>query len=442
MITPWHQMIIEENQAIDSVEEDLKKEVAARTQAEAKLRLVEDRFSALENRLRQAEKMEAVGQLAAGIAHDFNNILTIIQGHSTMLLSAENLDSETAESLRQVTEAADRATALTRQLLAFSRRQMMQPKVLQLNSLIQQMSDMLRRLIGEQIVLQWHCPEDLSPIYADSCNIEQILLNLAVNARDAMPKGGQLVIKVADVAIDAAAAAKNPEARAGNFVCMSVTDTGCGMDAATQSRIFEPFFTTKDIGRGTGVGLSTVYGIVKQHEGWIEVSSVLGHGTTFKTFLPVSSSMAPKDEAKPTFSENLGGDETILIVEDQDLIRDLVRTVLRKYGYRTLEASNGVEALKVWEDHRDQIDLLLTDMVMPAGISGKDLAKRLVAEQQQLKVVYTSGYNTDLLGQEFHVKKDTSFLQKPYQAQFLAKTVRDCLDAPARSHDTQIVTVG
>jgi len=435
-------MIIEDNRVKASVEVELKKEVAARTQAEAKLRLAEERYSALENRLRQAEKMEAVGQLAAGIAHDFNNILTIIQGHSTMLLSAENLDSETSESLQQVSQAADRATALTRQLLAFSRRQMMQPKVLHLNALIQQMSDMLRRLIGEQIVLQCHCPEDLSPIYADGCNIEQILLNLSVNARDAMPKGGQLIIKAIDVTIDASTAARNPEARAGKFVCLSVTDTGCGMDAATQSHIFEPFFTTKEIGRGTGVGLSTVYGIVKQHEGWIEVHSVIGHGTTFKILMPVTDATTPKDDAKPTFSENLGGDETILIVEDQDLIRDLVRTVLQKYGYRTLEASNGVEALKVWEDHRDQIDLLLTDMVMPAGISGKDLAKRLLAEQRQLKVVYTSGYNTDLLGQEFHVKKDTTFLQKPYQAQFLAKTVRDCLDSPARSLDAQIVTMG
>jgi CheY-like chemotaxis protein len=220
---------------------------------------------------------------------------------------------------------------------------------------------------------------------------------------------------------------------------MSVTDTGCGMDAATQSRMFEPFFTTKEVGRGTGVGLSTVYGIVKQHEGWIEISSAVGQGTTFNIFFPVTTNTDSTNEPKPAFSENLNGNETILIVEDQDLIRDLVRTVLQKYGYRTLEASNGVEALKVWELHRDKIDLLLTDMVMPAGMSGKDLAKRLVAEQQQLKVVYTSGYNCDLLGQEFHVKKDTTFLQKPYQAQFLAKTVRDCLDAPARCHETQMI---
>jgi signal transduction histidine kinase len=411
------------------VETSPKEEKAARMALENRFGALQERFAKLEQRLRQAEKMEAVGQLAAGIAHDFNNILTIIQGHSTMLLSAGNLSPDTYESLGQISQAADRATALTRQLLAFSRRQMMQPKVIPLNKVIEQIRDMLCRLIGEHIMLRCECAADLPPIYADACNIEQILLNLSVNARDAMPEGGQLLIKTSAVILDAKEAARHPEARAGYFVCLGVTDTGCGMDAVTQRRIFEPFFTTKETGQGTGVGLFTVYGIVKQHEGWIEISSAPGKGSTFNIFLPVSNQPVSEAPAKPTFEANLRGVETILIVEDQDLIRDLVRTVLQKYGYRTLEAGDGVEALKVWEEHRGEIDLLLTDIVMPAGVSGKELAKRLLAQDKGLKVVYTSGYNTDLLGEEFHLKKDTSFLQKPYQAQFLAKIVRDCLDA-------------
>lgn len=382
----------------------------------------------MEAQLRQAQKMESVGQLAAGVAHDFNNILTIIQGHAGLTLSVPSLASDLAESARQISLAAERGGNLTRQLLMFSRKQIMQPQLLDLNETIKNVSTMLRALLGEHVSLRRRLKEDLPAIHADPGMMEQVLVNLAVNARDAMPKGGNLTVNTFTCEIDAGYVARHPDARPGHFVCLNVNDSGHGMDAATLAHIFEPFFTTKEIGRGTGLGLATVYGIVKQHQGWVEVESQVGEGTTFKVFLPGISKRVPFSEStKPTQAP--GGDETILVVEDETALRDLVQEILEKKGYRVLPASNGSQALKVWQSHRDEIHLLLTDMMMPGDLSGRELAERVVAEKPDVKVIYTSGYSLDVVGPDFAIKDGFTFLQKPYHSETLAQTVRDCLNA-------------
>jgi len=385
----------------------------------------------LESQLRQAQKMEAVGQLAAGIAHDFNNLLTVIQGHVSLRLASPRLDSEMTESLKQVLSAAERASALTSQLLAFSRKQIMQPRPLNLNELIENMSQMLRRLIGEYVHLRCEGPAELPCVFADPCNIEQVIMNLAVNARDAMPQGGQLTVRTAPVETDADYVWRNPEARAGRFVCLSVTDTGCGMDPLTKSRIFEPFFTTKDVGKGTGMGLATVYGIVKQHNGWVEVGSEVGHGTTFQVFLPVTEKSPEIIVEKP---EPLlpGGRERILMVEDEALLRELVESVLVERGYRVLTASSAVEALQIWNEHNAEIDLLLTDIVMPGGMTGRQLAEQLQPRDPNLKVIFTSGYSPEAVAGDFALQEGINFLPKPYHPRTLVQMVRNCLDEAKR----------
>ena len=381
----------------------------------------------LEAQLRQAQKMESVGQLAAGVAHDFNNILTIIQGHAGLMNSEPKLDPDLAESGRQIALAAERAANLTRQLLMFSRKQIMQPQLLDLNEVIHNLSKMLRALIGEQVDLQRNTADNLCPIYADPGMMEQILVNLSVNARDAMPRGGTLTIGTRFAGIDPGYVQRHPEAKEGNYLCLSVLDTGHGMDAATLSRIFEPFFTTKEIGKGTGLGLATVYGIVQQHQGWIEVESQVGQGTTFKVFFPAATKAAPKDATSPR-QDILGGDETILLVEDEPALRELVQEILEKKGYRVLEACTGVQALKVWAEHKDEIDLLLTDMMMPEGVSGRELAERVLQERADLKVIYSSGYSLDVVGTESAMQEGINFLQKPYDPETLARMVRSCLN--------------
>lgn len=382
----------------------------------------------LENQLRQAQKMEAVGQLAAGVAHDFNNLLTVIQGHVSLRLASPNLEPVMTESLKQVLSAAERAAALTSQLLAFSRKQIMQPRALDLNELIGNLSHMLRRLIGEHINLQCEWSTEMPCVFADACNLEQVILNLTVNARDAMPQGGDLTLRTAIVETDTDYAWRNPEARTGRFVCLTVTDTGCGMDTVTQSHIFEPFFTTKDVGKGTGMGLATVYGIVKQHNGWIEVSSEVGQGTTFQIFLPVTEK-SPESIIETTELRPLrGGQETILMVEDEPLLRELVQCVLQEHGYRILAASSGVEALRIWNEHHGEIDLLLTDMVMPGGMTGRQLAEQLEPCDSNLKVIFTSGYSQDVVARDFTLNEGINFLPKPYHPPTLVEMVRKCLD--------------
>jgi PAS domain S-box-containing protein len=382
----------------------------------------------LEEQFRQSQKMEAFGQLAGGVAHDFNNILAVIMGYSNLLMGDEDFKPVIKEQLKQVYSAGERAANLTRQLLTFSRKKEMQVSPLDLNKVIAEMTKMLGRIIGEDIKLQCSYASNLPAIQADEGMMEQVVMNLAVNARDAMAKGGQLTIGTERVVIDAVYVRGNPEARAGKFICLSVRDTGCGMTPEIQARIFEPFFTTKGVGKGTGLGLATVFGIMKQHQGWLEVESEVGVGTTFKVFLPASPRPAASAEQAAAETKIRGGAETILLVEDEVALRALTKIILQRYGYRVLEAASGVEALEVWEKQGAPVDLLLTDMIMPDGVTGRELAKQLQARQPGLKVIYVSGYNMESEGTTFRLREGTVFLQKPYHPQKLVQAVRDALD--------------
>jgi len=389
---------------------------------------ITDRLS-LEAQLRQSQKMESVGQLAAGVAHDFNNMLTIIQGHSGMLLAKSAQKSDLMDSAQAIYFASERAANLTRQLLMFSRKNVMQPRLLDLRDVVLHMSKMLERLLGETISLEFRAPSEIPLVLADAGMIEQVVMNLAVNARDAMPKGGSLAIALSSVQLDDAYLQAHPAARTGPFVSVRVTDTGSGMDQDTMSRIFEPFFTTKEIGKGTGLGLATVYGIVNQHEGWIEVLSELGKGTSFTLFFPAGTKpVQARPPSTQTSTEIRGGKETILIVEDESVLRDMAHMILQECGYHILEASSGREALKVWERHSDAIDLVLTDVVMPEGISGVDLAQKLYATKPSVRIIFASGYSMDSLDTSAVRDGRAAFLQKPYTHITLAKAVRDCLD--------------
>jgi PAS domain S-box-containing protein len=383
---------------------------------------------ALEHQLHQAQKMESVGQLAAGIAHDFNNIMTVILGHGSLLSLEPGLGESAQESCQQVTAAAQRAADLTRQLLAFSRKQMMNRRTLDLNEIIANLTKMLARLLGEHIELKV-VGTDLPAIKADAGMVEQIIINLAVNARDAMPQGGRLEIATRQAAFTEADVERNPESRIGRFVCLSVSDTGCGMDKATLEHLFEPFFTTKGVGKGTGLGLATVYGIVKQHEGWSEVTSEPLQGTRFDIFLPAcnESPAFAAGEAAPALAFQ-GGRETILVVEDEPSLRQLVQRVLREHNYQVFSAATGKEALRVWQNQTDTLDLLLTDLVMPDGMSGRDLANHLRQKKPGLKVIYASGYSAELAAVEASLEEDIRFLPKPFVPATLVQAVRDCLD--------------
>lgn len=391
---------------------------------------ITDRQS-LEEQLRQVQKMDSIGHLAGGVAHDFNNILTVIQGHASLLLTTQNLTGAIAESVQEISLAAERAASLTRQLLMFSRRQVMHRKILNLNGVVENMGKMLQRILGEDIRLETHFATEESFIAADVGMIEQILLNLVVNSRDAMPNGGQLTIGTELVRISAAEAEPIPEAAPGDFVCLNVGDTGCGIAPENLARIYEPFFTTKDVGKGTGLGLATVYGIVKQHQGWIQVASELGKGTTFKIYFPFRPEKVT-EAARPGEGKIVrGGSETILVVEDEVRLRYLVASLLERYGYKVIEATNGHAALKIWEQQKDQVDLLLTDIVMPDGITGRELADRLKASKPGLKVIYTSGYSPEVVRQGITIEEGINFIQKPYQPAHLAETLRRALDQPA-----------
>ena len=382
----------------------------------------------MEAQLRQMQKIECVGQLAAGVAHDFNNILTIIHGHAGLILSDLGLDPILADSARQISLAAERAASLTRQLLMISRKQVMQPQLLDLNDVVANVSKMLRSLAGEQIALRRTTAPDLPPIHADAGMLEQVLLNLTINARDAMPDGGTLSITTFSCAITQAYVQGQPEAREGYFAGLSVSDTGHGMDSRTISRIFEPFFTTKQAGQGTGLGLATVHAIIRQHQGWVEVQSEVGQGTTFKIFLPAASK-ARMGRQPARVLEPPGGEETILVVEDESSLRSLIRDVLRKKGYTVLEAGSGVDALKIWQQHQQNIHLLLVDMMLPDGVSGREVARRALKDKPALKVIYSSGYSLEVVSPDFNLAENTNFLQKPYHPQTLARAVRKKLDS-------------
>jgi PAS domain S-box-containing protein len=387
----------------------------------------------LEAQLRHAQKLESVGQLAAGVAHDFNNILTVIQGYADCLM-ARTRDDTSSGALKQICNASRRAAALTRQLLTFSRKQIIQTKVLDLNGVLQNLSNMLPRLLGEDVVLETDYAKNLPRIEADTGMLEQVIMNLAVNARDAMPSGGRLFISTSLAHIPQDYVGRNPDARVGDFSCLIVRDTGCGMDAKTLERIFEPFFTTKPVGKGTGLGLATVYGIVKQHRGWAEVASEVGFGTTFKVYFPAVTEVETASAEAPSESGDINGhQETILLVEDEPTLRELGREILLGYNYQVIEACSGVDALRQWDEHDGKIDLLLSDMVMPEGLNGKELAEQLQKRRPSLKVILSSGYSADSLGKEIG-EGSIAFLPKPFLPQQLAQIVRQSLDrAPAPS---------
>jgi PAS domain S-box-containing protein len=384
----------------------------------------------LERQLRQAQKMEAIGQLAAGVAHDFNNILTVIQGHAGLVLLKLESGSAQCASLEQISQAAGRASTLVRQLLMFSRKQVMQFRHLDINETLGNTIKMLERLVGEHVQIEYRTHTPLPAIRADNSMIEQIAMNLAVNARDAMPNGGRLSISTSLQTIHRAPTPMDPERRDGDFICLTFSDTGTGMDTQILGRIFEPFFTTKPAGKGTGLGLSTVFGIVRQHNGWLEVESKTGLGTTFRIYLPASKQ--PVDKAEVVIDTALrSGRETVLVAEDEETLRQMVVQVLRFQGYTVLEAASGRDALEVWEQSRRPIDLLLTDMVMPGGIMGGELAERLSIHCPRLKVIYTSGYSPGMAGKDASLLRRRNFLAKPYSISKLAQFVRECLDSPA-----------
>ena len=383
----------------------------------------------LEYKLIEALKMEAIGRLAGGVAHDFNNLLTVIIGYSQLVQQSDLLPKEMRELLDQILGAAHRAEGLTRQLLAFSRKKVLQPRTADLNEVVAGISTMLQRIIGEDIALSVECSNGQSLVEAGEGSIEQVLLNLAVNARDAMPKGGRLSIDTGRINSDQAGVQGQLLASKGDFVWLRVGDTGCGMTSVTQAQIFEPFFTTKDVGKGTGMGLSTVYGIVQQHRGWIEVASQPGAGSVFTIYLPAategSTVARPND---PVAAKLQSGDETILLVEDEPALRAMARKILQRLGYRVYEAGDGIAALSVWAEHRAEIDLLLTDMVMPEGMTGSDLALKLQAEDPELHVVLTSGYNSTDPG-SVQLNEGALFMRKPYTLETLSQMIRTCLDS-------------
>ena len=381
----------------------------------------------LEDQLRQAQKMEAVGQLAGGIAHDFNNLLTAILGSTQLLLHATPPEDGRREDVEEIKNAGLRAAELTRQLLAFSRRQVLAPKVLDMNAVVSQMDKMLRRLIVEDVELVTQLAGDLGPVSADPGQLEQVLLNLAVNARDAMPRGGRLTIETANVFLTEEYSERHHRLPPGQYVLLAVSDTGVGMDEATQKHLFEPFFTTKEVGKGTGLGLATVYGIVKQSGGYIWVYSEPGHGTTVKVYLPrVSGAAEPLPVAAAT-PELRRGSETVLLVEDAPPVRSLARKSLESYGYTVLEAADGPAALELSAGHARGIDILVTDVVMP-GMSGRELAERLAPARPAMRVLYTSGYTDDAMVRQGVLRAGVAFLQKPFIPETLARKVREVLD--------------
>jgi PAS domain S-box-containing protein len=383
---------------------------------------------ALEAQLRQSQKMESVGQLAAGVAHDINNILTVIQGYTGILLNAASLDKDSMKSVKQISAASERAAGFIRHLLMFSRKQVYRTKILDLNAMLHNLEYMLPRMLGEQIALEVRCGPDLPRIAADIAMMEQIVMSLAVNARDAMPKGGKLLIETSAAEITADYILLHREAHAGRFVRLTVTDTGCGMERSVLQRIFEPFFTTKEMGKGTGLGLATVYGIVKQHRGWVEVQSKVGAGSTFKVFLPVAGEGSQASTVSASESETVrGGRETVLVVEDETILLELMREVLQQYHYRVLTASSGTEALRVWDEHRGQVDLLLTDMIMPGGMTGEELAAKLKQQKPGLKTICASGYASAFVGRDGG-GENIILLAKPYQPHQVAQLIRDTLD--------------
>ena len=399
----------------------VNRDITKRKQAEEALRQSE-------KQLRQAQKMEAVGRLSGGIAHDFNNLLGVVIGYSEHMEARLGPNDPFRKSVEEIKKAGQRAASLTRQLLAFSRQQMLEPKVLDLNAIVVDVEKMLRRLIGEDIELTTMLDPALGPVKADQGQLVQVIMNLAVNSRDAMPDGGKLIIETANVELDEAFARHTPYVKPGQYALLAVSDTGIGMDAETQAHIFEPFFTTKELGKGTGLGLATVYGVVKQSGGYVWVYSEPGKGATFKIYLPLVDEVIRQARRETRPAKSSRGSETILLVEDEESLRALTRDVLAESGYQVLEADSGARALEVAQQHHGPIHLLLTDVVMP-GISGPALAEKLVAVRPDTRVLYMSGYTDRAIGQQGMLGSGSSLLQKPYTRDNLNRRVRETLDS-------------
>ncbi len=381
----------------------------------------------LEDQLRQAQKMEAVGMLAGGVAHDFNNLLTIITGYSQLILNNLRADDPNRHSVEQIMRAGERAAALTKQLLAFSRRQVLQPKILDLNRLVSSLTTMLQRLIGEDVDLRLVLRPDVGRVHADPGQVEQVLMNLVVNARDAMPDGGLLTVETANVDLDESYTSRHIEVKSGPYVMLAVSDNGAGMDEATRARLFEPFFTTKGAGKGTGLGLSTVFGIVKQSGGSLQVYSEPGSGTSVKVFLPRIDQPAALDPEGQRLAVRRGH-ETILVVEDDDMVRNLVRETLERDGYTVLDANGPAEARRTAERFPGVIHLVITDVIMPKT-NGRDLALQLLKRRPNLKVLYMSGYTDSAIASSGVLEPEVSFLQKPFTPVALTLKVREVLES-------------
>jgi len=408
--------------------EELLARVQVWVRARQRMQALHARLLHEQEQLRRSQRLEALGQLAGGVAHDFNNLLTVITGFSELVLQRLGATDPPRSYLEEITKAGERASALTRQLLAFSRRQVLEPEVLDLNAVVTDAEQMLRRVIDDAVELHTHLSPDLWPVKADRGQIDQVILNLAVNARDAMPRGGRLTIETANVELDESYAQRHAPVRPGSYVRLTASDTGMGMTPDVQAHIFEPFFTTKAAGKGTGLGLATVYGIVKQSGGYIWVYSEPEHGTTFKIYLPRELEGAPAATSAPARPRSApGGTETILVVEDDPQIRALVRGVLDASGYTVLEAQRGDEAIRLGEEHADPIHLLLTDVVLP-GMSGRDLAHQLAARHPELRALFMSGYTDQVVVEQGLVEPRAPFLQKPFTPEGLRRKLREVLD--------------